>query len=228
MLFAGIQKNSTIDFPGVLSAVVFTRGCNLNCFYCHNRTLISSTGDVLDETEIKAFLEKRKGLLDGVVISGGEPTIQPDLHNFIAYCKHLGYKIKLDTNGQKPEMIKELVRQGEIDYFAVDFKSTHKDSSWVCGDTNSGLRVLETIRILQSAHADFEVRTTLYPSLTIENLVSMLSMVPQVPHYRLNYFRMPTVVEDIHNPVWSMDTLKRSDIEKNIEQLLSCQPNLIY
>lgn len=102
MIFGGMQRSSTIDFPGALACVLFTRGCDLDCFYCHNRELIAGDGDQLAEAAVFSFLEKRRGLLDGVVVSGGEPTLQPDLEEFLRRVRPLGYRVKLDTNGRRP------------------------------------------------------------------------------------------------------------------------------
>ncbi|MEG2074140.1 MAG: anaerobic ribonucleoside-triphosphate reductase activating protein, partial [Angelakisella sp.] len=139
MLFGGIQRTSTIDFPGTLAAVLFVRGCNLDCFYCHNRGLLSPRGEALTESGVKEFLEKRKGLLDGIVVSGGEPTVYEDLPEFLTYLKKLGYKVKLDTNGQRPAVTEELAKAGLADYFAVDFKALPRDSHFVTGSDLSAV-----------------------------------------------------------------------------------------
>ena len=102
MIFGGMQKSSTIDFPGTLCCVLFTRGCDLDCFYCHNRSLISAKGPALLQEDVWSFLERRRGLLDGVTISGGEPTLQEDLPEVLRRLREMGYKTKLDTNGQRP------------------------------------------------------------------------------------------------------------------------------
>ncbi|MEG1993755.1 MAG: anaerobic ribonucleoside-triphosphate reductase activating protein, partial [Oscillospiraceae bacterium] len=126
MVFGGIQKVSTIDFPSVLSCVVFTKGCNLDCFYCHNRSIIENSAENISEEDVLSFLEKRKGLLDGVVVSGGEPTIQDDIGDFLSKVRSMGYKLKLDTNGQNPEKVKEILGGGLCDYVAVDIKASRQ------------------------------------------------------------------------------------------------------
>ena len=127
MKIGGFLKQSFVDFPATISAVIFTSGCNINCWYCHNRELIDGTKEEDVSLEyIYDFLEKRKGFLDGVVISGGEPTLQRDLKHFIYKVKELGFKIKLDTNGTNPNILKELLNEKIIDYVAMDIKNNLK------------------------------------------------------------------------------------------------------
>ena len=227
MIIGGIQKTSTIDYPGMLSCVLFCRGCDLNCFYCHNHDLIYSFGKSLDDEYIWEFLKKRAGLLDGVVISGGEPTLQKGLADFIAEVKSLGYKVKLDTNGQHPDIVKELSKAKLIDYSAVDIKASFFEYVSVCG-RDGFMKAAETVDVLEEAGVPFEVRTTLYPGLTYEELVVILSSMDEMPRWRLNYYRMPEKFleqdeERLHEPA-----LTEQDIVKALPELLKIQPNLIY
>lgn len=123
MLIAALQKTSLLDFPGHVSALVFTQGCNFSCPYCHNPSLLQRTASLLPQAEVLAFLHKRKNLLQGVVITGGEPTLQPDLPSFCQQVKALGYAIKLDTNGSNPNMLQNLLAQNLVDYVALDIKA---------------------------------------------------------------------------------------------------------
>jgi pyruvate formate lyase activating enzyme len=123
MHIGGLQKTSTLDYPGLLSAVVFTSGCNFHCPYCHNPDLAEGRGERLEEARVFAFLDKRQKLLDAVVVSGGEPTLQPELPDFCARIKALGYKLKLDTNGSRPDVLATLLRAGLVDYLALDLKA---------------------------------------------------------------------------------------------------------
>lgn len=227
MIIGGIQKTSTIDFPGILSCVLFCRGCDLNCFYCHNRDLIYSFGKSLDDEYIWDFLKKRAGLLDGVVISGGEPTLQKDLSDFITEVKKLGYKIKLDTNGQHPDIVKELAEAKLIDYSAVDIKASFIDYHSVCG-RDGFIKAAETVDVLEEAGVPFEVRTTLYPGLTYEALNVILASLPEMPRWRLNYFRMPEKFLEQDEERLLETALTLQDIEKVLPELLKIQPNLIY
>ncbi|HAN21770.1 MAG: anaerobic ribonucleoside-triphosphate reductase activating protein [Clostridiales bacterium GWF2_36_10] len=227
MIIGGIQKTSTIDFPGVLSCVLFCRGCDLNCFYCHNRDLIYTFGKSLDDESVWSFLKKRKGLLDGVVISGGEPTLQKDLGEFISEIKKLDYKIKLDTNGQNPKKVKELCDGNLLDYSAIDIKATLFEYPTVCG-SDGFLKATETVDILDESKVPYEIRTTLYPGLTIEGLEHILSSMPIMPRWRLNYFRMPEKYLEHDEEILREDALTQLEVEKYLPDLLKLQPNLIY
>lgn len=227
MIIGGIQKTSTIDFPGVISCVLFCRGCNLNCFYCHNRDLIYSFGKSLDDDYLWSFLKKRAGLLDGVVISGGEPTLQKDLGEFILELKKLKYKIKLDTNGQNPKKVKELCESGVLDYAAVDIKAVLFDYASVCGSSGF-LKAVETVDALQESGVPFEVRTTLYPGLTAEKFMLLLASLPEMQRWRLNYFIMPEKYLEQDTERLREYALTKADIEKILPELLKIQPNLIY
>lgn len=123
MLIGGLQKNSLIDFPGRVSAVIFTIGCNFSCPYCHNPSLVTWKQTPLSEEEIFIFLKARQGLVDGVVISGGEPTLQRDLVEFCIAVKEMDFDIKLDTNGTNPAMIQKLIDKQLLDYVAMDLKA---------------------------------------------------------------------------------------------------------
>jgi pyruvate formate lyase activating enzyme len=126
MIIGGIQKNSFIDFPSKISCVLFTSGCNFDCPYCHNPELVRRTpaSKAIDLKEIFDFLNKRKSLLDGVVITGGEPTLHPDLFDFCREIKSLGYPIKLDTNGSRPKVLQKLLSSCLVDYIAMDVKTS--------------------------------------------------------------------------------------------------------
>ena len=163
MLIAGLVKTSLVDYPGTVSCVLFTPGCNYNCFYCHNRSLIDSAQPPLNRHTLHEFLAKRAGLLDGVVITGGEPTLQPDLPAFIAYLKSFGYKIKLDSNGSAPQVIRQLLDTGACDYYAIDYKAPPLRYREICGPAASPTAVLKTIQSLLQYNAPFEVRTTVVP-----------------------------------------------------------------
>ena len=163
MKICGIQKTSLVDWPGHVSTVLFTGGCNFNCPYCHNSALIDPevepaylVGDVLK------MLEQRKHLVDAVVISGGEPTIQPDLHVFISKVKSMGFKVKLDTNGSNPDVLKSLIEDNLLDYVAMDVKDTR---SWYILYSNEyGIELIDkletSINMLIFGDVPYEFRTT--------------------------------------------------------------------
>ena len=176
MYIGGFQKNSLIDFPGTIACVVFTRGCNFICPYCHNPDLVAGsalphgddgTGNGIqnqntgwNQQEILSFLEKRKGMLEGVVITGGEPTLQADLEGFINTLRQMGYKIKLDTNGTRPKIVGRILDQHLVDYIAMDVKTDPDHYSLVMKQPDQLNRVMESIALIMTKAPAYEFRTT--------------------------------------------------------------------
>ena len=227
MIFGGIQKTSTIDFPGVLTCVLFTRGCNMDCFYCHNREIISFEGASLPEEDIMAFLAKRRKVLDGVTISGGEPTLQKGLDDFLRKVKSMGYLAKLDTNGQQPMKVADLCREKLLDYVAVDLKALPEDYRKITG-TNGYNSAIETIRLLQEANIDFEVRTTLYPGMCVKKVDKLMENLPVMKLWRLNYFHMPLKYRQ-EDKIWlEQKSLTPLAIEDALPSFLKLQPNIVW
>lgn len=173
MLLGGLQKLSLIDYPGELSAVVFTKGCNFECGYCYNRELVKIDKSSLreDQEDLLSlskedffdFLKKRKDKLDAVVISGGEPTIHNDLEEFIYRIRKMGYKIKLDTNGTAPEVVASLLNGGLLDHIAMDIKASPDNYSLVAGVRVDLKNILKSIKIITKGGIPYEFRTTLAP-----------------------------------------------------------------
>ena len=163
MRIAGLEKFSTVDFPGSLAAVLFAACCNYRCFYCHNRHILGEP-PLLSEAEVLAFLQKRAGLLDGVVFSGGEPTLQSDLPEWLRRVRALGYKTKLDTNGSRPEVLRALIADGLVDYVAMDYKAPLEGYPSLCGANSAG--VPESLALLRGSGVPYELRTTLVPQIT--------------------------------------------------------------
>jgi pyruvate formate lyase activating enzyme len=156
----GLQKLSLIDYPGTLAAVIFTQGCNMFCPYCHNPQLVYPYlfEKTLNENEILHFLKKRQNLLKGVVMTGGEPTLQNDLYNFIKQIKNLKLLVKLDTNGTNPEILQELIREKLIDFVAMDIKSSaEKYKLFFKGDLNL---IIQSLHIIKSSDVAHIFRTT--------------------------------------------------------------------
>jgi pyruvate formate lyase activating enzyme len=134
MKIAGVVKCSFVDYPGKIAAVVFTPGCNLRCFFCHNKQLIGAAAPCpATQQEVLAWLKTRRGLIDAVVVSGGEPTLQLDLVGFIAKVHALGYFVKLDSNGTRPNVLASLIDAGLVDYVAMDIKAPHEKYEAICG-----------------------------------------------------------------------------------------------
>jgi pyruvate formate lyase activating enzyme len=167
MIIGGFQKISLIDFPERTSSVVFTQGCPFRCSYCHNPELIPFRKEGIDKYEILWYLSKEQKLIDGVCITGGEPTMHQGLRDFLQDLKRLGFAVKLDTNGIRPDVVSTLIHAGLVDYVAMDLKHTwekYPDVIRVRGE-DIVQRCRETFFILQSARVAHEFRTTLFPSV---------------------------------------------------------------
>lgn len=163
MKISGFQKMTLLDFPGQVAATVFTGGCNLRCPFCHNALLVTELNETEEYSEdfIISYLEKRRGVLDGLAITGGEPLLQKDIRPFIERVRHLGYKVKLDTNGCFPDRLKDLVARNLLDYVAVDVKNSKEKYAETVGVASFDLApVEETIAFLKKSLVPYEFRTT--------------------------------------------------------------------
>lgn len=227
MTISGMVKSSFVDYPGQIVCVLFVPGCNFDCFYCHNRQLIDGTEDVISPEYIADFLKKRVGKLDGVVISGGEPTLQPDLIPYMKSIKELGYKLKLDTNGSSPEIVRRVLSEGICNYFAVDYKAPRDRYEEICGDAAKAGDVLETIAILSESGAEFEVRTTVIPQLGVSDLTQMAKELPALPRYVLNPYRKPESYLPCDEDRVNKTPYTKSEIKGLEDALLKYQPNII-
>lgn len=167
MKIGGLQKISLIDYPGLLCAVIFTQGCNFRCAYCHNPELIDPRkfSSPLSEDDLVAFLEKRKGKLDAVTITGGEPTLQPDLLPFVYHLKTMGYRIKIDTNGSNPDVIYHLINDHLIDYIAMDIKGPFDLYHKVTCSNIKVDKIQQSIEIVMKSGVLYEFRTTVLKSM---------------------------------------------------------------
>jgi pyruvate formate lyase activating enzyme len=200
MRIVGLEKNSVVDFPGQLAAVVFSPGCNLDCYYCHNRSIIGQVRpeQLLAEEEVFAFLEKRRGLLDGVVFSGGEPTLQPDLAEVMGQVKKLGFLCKLDTNGTNPAVLRDLISEGLVDYVAMDFKAPFHKYALICGNNSNTFldNIRESIALLLTEKVAYEFRTTVVPELTEEDVLQMAAAIRGARLYVLQQYRVPEFAQN--------------------------------
>lgn len=161
MKISGLQKLTLLDYPGKTAVTVFTFGCNFRCPFCHNSGLIEKdSSESISEDEVLAFLKKRQGILDGVCISGGEPTMQKDLKDFIAKIKQLGYSVKLDTNGSSPELLNQLIEEKLIDYVAMDIKNCKEKYSLTAEADVDLTKISESVEILKQNKIPYEFRTT--------------------------------------------------------------------
>lgn len=192
MYICGLQKLAMVDYPGKIAATVFTGGCNLRCPFCHNALLVTRLNETpeISQSEVLDFLSSRKKLLDGVVLSGGEPLMQPDAADFLRAVRDMGFAVKLDTNGCYPDRLAALLEEGLVDYVAMDIKNCREKYAGTVGipgfDTAP---VEESVRLLRDSGVEYEFRTTLVRELhQPQDLVSIGRWLEGAPKYYLQNF----------------------------------------
>lgn len=191
MKIHGIQKMTLLDFPGCVSCTVFLGGCDFRCPFCHNFELIDGTmKPTMDDSELIKFLESRKGLLEGVAITGGEPLMHSDLPELIKKITDIGYRVKLDTNGYHPELLKSILDSGLVEYVAMDIKNSPEKYALTCGLDKVDLgKIKQSISILMNGPADYEFRTTVVNELhDEEDFYKIGEMIKGAKRYFLQRF----------------------------------------
>ncbi|MDF2586719.1 MAG: hypothetical protein K0S41_560 [Anaerocolumna sp.] len=193
MKIHGFNKTTLLDYPGHLAATIFLGGCNFRCPFCHNATLVLSpeSQPTISEEELFTTLSKRQGLLEGVCITGGEPTLYPDLDLFLRKIKNLGYLIKLDTNGYNPSYLKNLIQLGLLDYVAMDIKNSKEKYGTTSGvSTLDTSKISESISLLISSDIDYEFRTTVVKEYhTIDDFRSIGAWIKGAKAYYLQAYK---------------------------------------
>jgi pyruvate formate lyase activating enzyme len=227
MKIGGMVRSTLLDYPKKISCVLFASGCSYDCFYCHNRTLVQRREKLIDQKEIEQFLLRRKGLLEAVVISGGEPTVQPDLAETCAWIKKTGYAVKLDTNGCSPSVVERLVSDGLVDYVALDVKAPWARYREICGPLADPGPVRQTLGILSGTAIGWETRTTVCPTLGREDLEEIGRQMPPVPLWRLNRYRIPPVFEPEDRGRIHGSAPDAAAVQGWEERLRLLQPNLV-
>mgnify|MGYP002413007999 CR=1 FL=1 len=225
MVIAGMVKSSLVDYPGRPACVLFTSGCNSDCYFCHNRGLIDGNCDALPLIDVMGFLNKRAGVLGAAVITGGEPLLQTGLLEFLIRLRGMGYKVKLDTNGSMPERLAEVLDAGLSDYVAVDYKSPAARYREFCGPRADAEKVRKSIRLLQSGDQPFEVRTTVTPQLTLSDLQLMARELPKaLPRWALHRYRKPESFLPEHRERIEAPAYTQAEIEAFAKELRALQP----
>jgi len=200
----GLQKTTLIDYPGRIACTVFLIGCNFRCPWCYSAELVlpekiekhTQRGYPIPEKEFFDFLKERKGLLDGLVLCGGEPTLNKELPNFIKKIKKMGYLVKLDTNGSNPKMIKDLIDKKLIDYVAMDVKAPKEKYKETVGGKANLKDIEESIEILKNSKIDFEFRTTVVPTLhNKEDILKIAHWISPAKKYFLQNFRPEKTID---------------------------------
>lgn len=218
MKIAGFDKLSLLNYPDMVSATIFTNGCNFLCPYCQNSALVvdASENELIPEEEVLSYLKERCKLLDGVCITGGEPTIQKDLKEFIEKIKKLGLKVKLDTNGSHPEVVKELLDNNLLDYIAMDIKTVFTKYNEVANRKVDTDALRKSIEIIKNSNIDYEFRTTVVKAfVSYEDLIFILDYLNCKKYYLQKFEdRQSNIV--YHLDAYSDEELK--EIYKNLKE----------
>ena len=227
MIISGFQPLSLLDYPGIICSIVFTQGCPFRCVYCHNPELIPTqapnANNVLKEEDILEHLNRRKNIVEGVCITGGEPTVHPDLPHFIKKLKRLGLLVKLDTNGLTPRMVETLIKEKSVDFFAMDLKHTWERYSEVIGIKQKAVidNCRETFHLLQNSSIPHEFRTTVYSGFhSKEDLEEIAGQLREGERYALQAIRYGKTL----NP--SLPHTKPLDLESVAHSIRSKYPLL--
>ena len=202
MIISGLQKLTLLDFPGYIACTIFTRGCNMRCPFCQNQGLVVpehfDSKEIIPTKDIIEFLQSRKSRLQGICITGGEPTLQTDLIEFIKQVKSIGYKVKLDTNGTNPEIIKTLIDNNLLDYIAMDIKNDLSRYEHTSGTSMAKESILKSIDIIKDAGIEYEFRTTVVKELhDEESFQNIAKIIGHVTNYSLQYYEE---TENVINP----------------------------
>jgi pyruvate formate lyase activating enzyme len=226
MLFGGLQKTTLVDFPGKVAATVFTLGCNFRCPYCHNPELVLpaliNQQPRISEKEVINFLEKHKGFLEGLCITGGEPTIHPDLSDFIRKVKNLGFLVKLDTNGSYPEVLKRLIEDKLVDWIAMDIKAPPLKYNLFTKGQMVVEAINQSIQIIKGSQIDYEFRTTLAPEiLTEKDILDIVNWIKPASRYYLQRFKNNKVLEKKFKNIQPWSEQITQDLLKQIKPYFS-------
>lgn len=222
MFFGGLQRTTLVDFPKKIAATVFTVGCNFYCPFCHNPELVNpqliKKQPVISEKEVLSFLEERKGYLQGLCITGGEPTIQKDLKSFIKKVKKLGYAVKLDTNGSNPVILKELIKEKLVDYVAMDIKAPLKKYHLYTKNKDFTKEIQKSIDILIKSKIDYEFRTTLDPiNLTLKDIKEIALMIKGARAYYLQQFQNYKTLDESYKKAKPLNEEAIKEVIKEIK-----------
>jgi len=217
MNIAGFEKVSFIELPGKVSSIVFTQGCNYKCVYCHNFNLIpfETNKNLINEEKIFDYLEKRRGFVDAVTVTGGEPTLQSDLKQFLKKIKELGYFVKLDSNGTNPIILKEVIDEGLVDYIAMDIKASLEKYDEIVQTKVNEQNIKKSIKLLMN-FGSYEFRTTVFPSLDSSDFHKIGELIKGADVYFIQQFRNKnTLAAGDVEPYSKQKLFEFADIMKN-------------
>ena len=219
-MIKGLQKTTLIDFPGKIACTIFLGGCNMRCGYCYNSDLVLRQNEIpsISNEEFLDFLEKRKKFLEGVCITGGEPTMHKDLPELCKSIKKLGFAVKLDTNGTNPEMLELLIEKKLLDYIAMDVKASLESYVKVCNVDINIENVKQSIGIIKNSGIDYEFRTTLVPDImNVEEMKKIGHLIAGARKYFLQQFRAsPSTMDARYNNMESLGNEKIIELRRTI------------
>lgn len=221
MKIGGLQKTSLMEFPGIISCIVFTQGCNFRCDYCHNPELVlpEKFKDTIPNEEFFNFLERRKKYIEGVCITGGEPSIQPDIFDFIKKIKDKNFKVKFDTNGSFPEIIEKLLKENLVDYISLDVKGPFEKYRIITNVNVDTMKIKETIEIVKNSQIDYEFRTTVVKSqLEMDDFEKIGEIVKGAKKYYLQRFIPSKLVNPEFMKEKTYDENEFEEIKKIMER----------
>lgn len=218
MVFGGIEKFTLIDYPGKVACILYTIGCNFRCPYCHNPELVEETTDIkISEAEVFDFLDTRNGMLDGVVITGGEPTIHPELTSVMEKIKSKGFLVKLDSNGTNPALLEESIKRNLVDYIAMDIKAPFSKYAETVNRSVNLANIEKSIKLIMASGVEYEFRTTVIKSLLSPSDIEEIGKeIKGAKHYFLQKF----VSNKILNPQFKKKTTYSNDEFQNIKSTL--------
>ena len=223
MIIKGLQKTTLLDFPGKVACTVFTGGCNFRCPFCHNASLVLRAGEVDDisEDEFFSYISKRKGILDGVCITGGEPLLSKDIENFIRKIKSTGLLVKLDTNGTFPDKLEALLDEGLLDYVAMDVKNTKEKYALTAGVSEYPEAIERSIKLIMQKAPDYEFRTTVVSELhSPQDIVDIAKWLNGTKHYFIqSYTDSGDILKDGFS---AYNDSKMLEILENTRKVLPC------
>lgn len=223
MIIGGYQRLTLIDYPGKIAATVFTVGCSFRCPFCHNPELVvngtwNMKNGTKTEEEFFEFLKKRKGKIEGVCITGGEPTIQPDLIEFIEKIKKLGFFVKLDTNGSRPDVIREVINKKIVDFIAMDIKNAPENYKKTSGGKSDIERIKLSVNMIRNSQIPYEFRTTVIPGIhTEEDFDKIEKWIKGAKSYYLQMYQETKVLDPNIKKITKGKTINIDSIAKKIQ-----------
>jgi pyruvate formate lyase activating enzyme len=200
MIISGLVKSSIIDYPNKIAAIVFTQGCNFSCGYCHNPELVTGKSKKkITQEEVLDYLKIRRNILDGLVVTGGEPLIYPDIEEFLQKVKLIGYQVKLDTNGQNPDLLEKLINNKLVDYVAMDIKSSLDKYREIVGNNFDEEKISKSIKLIMDKATDYEFRSTILPKHhDHETLMKMAILIKGSKRLFLQNFRNSITLDEVY------------------------------